>query len=94
MKMSKMKADVQALLFLLPFLAIYLLFTIWPMLKGVEMSFYKWSLIHKMEYLGLSNYEKLWQDQEFWASVGHSFILLAMSALQYWLNNRKGADDA
>ncbi|WMT40883.1 sugar ABC transporter permease [Paenibacillus sp. D2_2] len=73
MKMSKMKADLHALLFLLPFLIVYFLFTIWPMIKGVGMSFYKWTLIRKMEYLGFGNYEKLWHDQDFWASVWHAF---------------------
>ena len=30
---------MQALVFLLPFLIVYVLFTIWPMIKGIEMTF-------------------------------------------------------
>ncbi|WP_410772202.1 carbohydrate ABC transporter permease [Fontibacillus sp. BL9] len=79
MKMNKLRADVQALLFLLPFLVVYFMFTIWPMIKGVEMSFYKWTLIKKMKYVGLGNYERMFQDHEFWASIWHSTIFVIIT---------------
>lgn len=79
MKLNKLRADVQAFLFLLPFLIVYFLFTIWPMIKGVEMSFYKWTLIKKMKYLGLGNYERMFQDHDFWASIWHSTIFVIIT---------------
>lgn len=78
MRMSKLRADVQALLYLLPFLVIYILFTIWPMIKGVNMTFYKWTLIRKMKYVGWDNYSRMIHDNEMWAAIGHAgiFVLL------------------
>ncbi|KWX72464.1 sugar ABC transporter permease [Paenibacillus riograndensis] len=79
MKIKKWRADVQALLFLLPFLIVYGLFTIWPMFKGVEMTFYKWTLIRKMDFLGWDNYSKVLQDREVWEALGHSLIFVVLT---------------
>lgn len=78
MKTKKLRADIQALLFLLPFLAVYCLFTIWPMLKGVQMTFFKWTLIKKMHYIGWDNYRQVLHDREMWSALGHSafFVIL------------------
>ncbi|MDQ0112195.1 carbohydrate ABC transporter permease [Paenibacillus harenae] len=79
MRLSKLRADVLALLFLLPFLIVYVLYTIWPMIKGVEMTFYKWTLIRKMSYIGLDNYKRLLQDSEVWAAIWHSTIFVILT---------------
>ncbi|MBM7568026.1 carbohydrate ABC transporter permease [Paenibacillus sacheonensis] len=83
MRMSKLRADVQALLYLLPFLVVYILFTIWPMIKGVNMTFYKWTLIRKMKYVGWDNYSAMLHDKDMWAAIGHSgiFVLLTTPAM-------------
>jgi multiple sugar transport system permease protein len=79
LKMKKIKADVLALLFLLPFLAIYLIYTVWPMLKGIQMSTYKWTLIRKMKYVGFDNYTRMFHDQDFWAALWHSTIFVLLT---------------
>jgi multiple sugar transport system permease protein len=79
MRMTKLKADAQALLFLLPFLIVYLLFTVWPMIKGVQMSLYKWTLIKRLKYVGWHNYQNMFHDQEFWASLWHSTIFVLLT---------------
>ncbi|MGN7454026.1 carbohydrate ABC transporter permease [Paenibacillus pasadenensis] len=78
-KRKRRWAGAQAFVFLAPFFAVYVLFTIWPMLKGVQISFFKWTLIRKMEYVGLGNFSKLMQDAEFWASVWHSTIFVLLT---------------
>ncbi|WP_036584552.1 carbohydrate ABC transporter permease [Paenibacillus darwinianus] len=77
--MNRWRADAQALLFLLPFLVVYVVFTIWPMIKGLEMSFYKWTLIKKMKYVGLDNYNQMLQDTAFWSAVWHSLLFVILS---------------
>ncbi|GIP23301.1 carbohydrate ABC transporter permease [Paenibacillus sp. J22TS3] len=77
--MKKLRIDMQALLFLLPFLIVYILFTIWPMIKGVEMSFYKWTLIKKLKYVGFDNFKRMFQDDQFWAAVWHSTIFVFLT---------------
>ncbi|EXX90387.1 sugar ABC transporter permease [Paenibacillus darwinianus] len=79
MQMNRWRADAQALLFLLPFLVVYVVFTIWPMIKGLEMSFYKWTLIKKMKYVGLDNYNQMLQDTAFWSAVWHSLLFVILS---------------
>ncbi|QMV41056.1 carbohydrate ABC transporter permease [Cohnella cholangitidis] len=79
MKIGKMRADLLALLFLLPFLAVYITFTVWPMIKGVEMSMYKWTLIKKMKYVGFDNYTRMLSDNDFWASLWHSTIFVILT---------------
>ncbi len=88
---------MQALLFLLPFLAVYLIFTIWPMLKGLQMNFYKWTLIKKMKYIGFDNYSRMFHDSDFWSSLWHSTIfvmittptMIALAILLAVIANRK-----
>ncbi|MNK28785.1 Lactose transport system permease protein LacF [compost metagenome] len=77
--MKKLRIDVQALIFLLPFLIVYVLFTIWPMIKGVQMSFYKWTLIKKLKYVGFDNFKRMFQDDQFWAAVWHSTLFVFLT---------------
>jgi multiple sugar transport system permease protein len=79
MKMTKLRADLHALIFLLPFLIVYVLYTIWPMIKGIQMSFYKWTLIKKLKYIGFDNYKQLLHDDQFWAAVWHSTIFVILT---------------
>jgi multiple sugar transport system permease protein len=79
MRMNKWKADIQAIVFLIPFLVVYVLYTIWPMLKGIQMSFYKWTLIRKMKYVGWDNYQKMFHDHDFWSAIGHSTVFVVLS---------------
>jgi multiple sugar transport system permease protein len=77
--MNKMRADLLALLFLLPFLVVYVTFTVWPMFKGVQMSMYKWTLIRKMKYVGLDNYSRMLADNDFWSALWHSTIFVLLT---------------
>jgi len=79
MRISKWRADLLALLFLLPFVLIYVLYTIWPMIKGIEMTFYKWTLIKKMSYVGWDNYNKMFHDREVWEAIWHSTLFVILT---------------
>lgn len=68
-----------AIPFLLPFLAIYVIFTIYPIIKGMEMSLYDWSLIEKFNFVGLDNYAKMIQDPEFWGSLGNTTLFTVLT---------------
>lgn len=49
--------------FLLPGISLYTLFTIYPAARGLIVSFFDWSgMTRHMQYVGLSNYAKLWQQ--------------------------------
>lgn len=76
---GKFANELKVIPFLLPFLIFYLLFTVFPVLKGLEMSFYDWTLVRKMEFVGLENYRQLLADQAFWKSMGNTTFFVAVS---------------
>jgi len=76
---NKWRADLQALLYLLPFLLVYVFFMVWPMVKGLEMSLYKWTLIKKIKFVGWDNYDKMLHDASFWSAVWHSALFVLIS---------------
>lgn len=63
------RADLVALLFLLPFTIFYVVFTIYPVVQGAYMSLFKWTLMGKQHFLGLDNYAKFLGDKFFWGSL-------------------------
>jgi multiple sugar transport system permease protein len=67
--------------FVLPFLLVYAIFIIWPVLLGLRMSFFNWTLsgIGSSDFLGLSNYQELFGDQAFWQSLGITILFTVIS---------------
>ncbi len=79
---SKKKAwmqDLRALPFLLPFFVAYLIFTIFPIFKGLEMSLYEWNLVRKLDFVGLDNYTEMFQDQFFWDSLWNTTLFVILT---------------
>jgi multiple sugar transport system permease protein len=64
----------QALWFLAPFLVLYLLFVIGPMLYALVMSFFNSSLVRPGlgDFLGLRNYAEAISSEAFWSSLWHT----------------------
>jgi len=71
--------DVKAIPFLLPFFLVYVVFTIYPILKGLEMSFYDWTLIRKMDFIALDHYKELIGDKNFWKSLWNTTLFVILS---------------
>ena len=73
-------------LFLLPAIAMFLLYVIWPIGQSFHISLYKWDGLGEAEYIGLNNYEKLLtRDKAFTVSLWNNakwlvFYLLAIPA--------------
>lgn len=67
--------------FVLPFLIVYLLFLLWPILLGLRMSFFNWSLTGSgtTAFRGLANYQELFNDPDFWSSLGHTILFTVLS---------------
>ncbi|MFG1606887.1 carbohydrate ABC transporter permease [Actinoplanes sp. NPDC049265] len=58
-----------ALLFILPALIGFLVFMVWPTLRGIYLSFTKFNLLTPPEFNGLDNYVRMVQDPVFWNSL-------------------------
>lgn len=80
MKVKKrLKTTIVGLLFILPFLILYTVFTIWPVIKGVYVSFYKWSLMGKIKSVGLSNFKRMAIDGKFIEALQHTILFVVIS---------------
>ena len=58
-----------ALLFILPALVGFLVFMVWPTLRGIYLSFTKFNLLTPPEFNGLDNYVRMVQDPVFWNAL-------------------------
>ncbi|HZR40614.1 MAG TPA: sugar ABC transporter permease [Ktedonobacteraceae bacterium] len=94
---SRWRTDLTGLGFVLPFLILYALFLIWPVILGLRMSFFNWSLGKgELEFLGLANYQELFSDPAFSSSLVNTLyftvlstpVLIILAFLLAWLVNR------
>jgi multiple sugar transport system permease protein len=58
-----------AILFILPALLGFLVFMVWPTLRGIYLSFTKFNLLTPPKFNGLDNYIRMVQDPVFWNAL-------------------------
>ena len=58
------------LLYLAPALIFVAMFTAYPLIQMVWMSFHNWSIIEPAKWVGVANFVKAWNDRQFWVSLG------------------------
>jgi multiple sugar transport system permease protein len=63
--------------FLLPSLAVFLLYRVLPLLWNVILSFQEFSLFRATRWIGFAHYRDMWQDDVFWTSLWNTLIYLA-----------------
>ena len=65
--------------FLIPSLAFFIIFTLFPIVLGFMLSFTSWDLINSIKVVGLSNFVNLLSDKWFWHSLLVSFEFTGIS---------------
>lgn len=65
-------------LYLAPALLFVLVFTAYPFIQLVWVSFNNWSLISPPKYVGLGNFERAFADKQFWVSLTYSLKYTAL----------------
>ena len=60
------------LLYLAPALLFVAVFTFYPFIQMVLVSFNSWSLITPPKYIGIDNYTRAFSDKQFWVSLTYS----------------------
>ena len=66
------KDNLQNFFFVVPALAIFCIFYIYPFYKMINLSFYDWRGIGPMYFIGLQNYKELASDHLWWDSMWHA----------------------
>lgn len=62
-------------LFVLPSLALYLLFMVWPFIGTIYYSLTSWDgFAPTKDFIGLGNYQVLFADPDFWQALSHNLI--------------------
>ncbi len=72
---------IVGVLFITPFIILYLIFNFLPILQGFWISLHNWDVIGtNITFIGLRNYEILFQkDKLFWSSLEHTIFFRAAS---------------
>jgi len=69
-------------LFLVPALALYLLFVIVPIIQAAHFSLYKWNGLGPLDdFIGLKNYQVALASDVFWQAVGNNVLIIVLSLL-------------
>jgi ABC-type sugar transport system permease subunit len=62
-------------LWVLPAVAIYVVFRLYPLLYGLYLSFFEWDGVNPMKYIALKNFQEiLTQDALFWQAMRHNVV--------------------
>ncbi|MEV4116278.1 sugar ABC transporter permease [Nonomuraea sp. NPDC049695] len=68
-------------LYVLPAVAVYLGFAIWPALNTLRLSLLTWDGILPAEWAGLSNYVKIFRDSQLYEAILHSLALIVFFSI-------------
>jgi raffinose/stachyose/melibiose transport system permease protein len=67
-------------LFLLPALALYLVFVIGPIIQAAHFSLYRWNgLTPLTDFIGLKNYQAAFASSAFWGALGNNVTIIILS---------------
>jgi N-acetylglucosamine transport system permease protein len=58
--------------------ALYVTFVVAAYIQTFQLAFTNWSGLGAIKYVGFDNFERLWNDDLFWRSVGHNLYLLIL----------------
>ena len=61
-----------------PYMIHFILFVAFPVGFSIVLTFHKWNIISPMEYTGLNNYIRLFNDKTFLKSMGNTLIFLVI----------------
>jgi multiple sugar transport system permease protein len=65
---------IPAYLFILPGTLLFVVWTLYPLLVSLVMSFAEWNLIKPSQFIGLENYRRALSDPVFWMSLRNTLL--------------------
>lgn len=76
---KKKKLDNYGFLFILPFIIVFLVFSIYPILRTLYLSFTNFNGFTDPQFVGISNYERLFSDSIFWTAFGNTLKIWSIN---------------
>lgn len=74
-------ARLAPFVFLAPFMAIFLVFRIWPLFQAGKMSFEKVRSLQNNEWVGLANYQSVLTNERFLTSMANTFVYTILTLI-------------
>jgi multiple sugar transport system permease protein len=68
-----------AVLFLLPYLAVFTVFRLGPSIAGIFISFCKWDLAGSLSFIGLDNFKRMLTDSNFHISIINTLVFFVLT---------------
>lgn len=76
----RLQGRMTIVLFLLPALALFLIFLVYPIFQSVYYSLFNWKGFGPaVDFVGLDNFKRILTDQVFLKSVGHGLLIVVLS---------------
>jgi multiple sugar transport system permease protein len=66
-------------LFILPGMALFLIWQLYPLTDALVMSFFHWNLLTSSQFVGLENYQRALSDPLFWQSLRNVVVYTAIT---------------
>ncbi len=82
LRQSYRREKIASALFLAPAIAMLLLTSVYPLLYSLWLSFHSWNMTipnSKPVWIGTRNYERLWDNPDFWNSVQVTLIFVVVA---------------
>ena len=74
-------ARLAPFVFLLPFMAIFLVFRIWPLIQAVVFSFQDVQAISGNDWVGLTNYQRILNAPQFLTAMSNTFVYTILTLI-------------
>lgn len=72
------KSERIAYLFILPYVIYFLLFVGYPLVFSILLMFHRWNIVTPMEWIGLKNFIRMFNDPLFLKSIGNTLVFLVI----------------
>lgn len=77
-----MRMRLEIVFFVAPALVLFLLFAVWPIIRAVQFSFYRWKGFGPLvDFVGLRNYISVLANEVFQGALTHNLIIVVASIL-------------